>query len=82
MDFDIIIHKTFKETIKGNEIIVLIKSGQNGSMYGYQNKYLNIAKTSNEKYNYTVICSSNPFDGNNSLDDAIKVIEITLKKII
>lgn len=60
---------------KGNETIVFIKAGQDGSMYGYQNKYLKIANDINKKYGYTVICSSNPFDGNNPLDNAMKVIE-------
>lgn len=61
--------------IIGNETIVFIKAGQDGSMYGYQNKYLKIADNINKKYGYTVICSSNPFDGTNPLDNAMKVIE-------
>lgn len=82
MKFDIILHKKFNDIsiidygiIKGNEIIIFIKTGQNGSIYGYKNKYLNIAKTINSKYGYTAICSSNPFDGNNPLDNAIEVIK-------
>lgn len=80
MNFDIIIHKNFEENIidygiiKGNETIIFIKSGQDGTIYGYQNKYLNIAQEINKKYGYTVICSSNPFDGNNPLDNAFQVI--------
>lgn len=81
MNFDIIINKKFNNLvidygiIKGNNIIIFIKAGQNGSMYGYRNKYLNIAKNINNKYGYTVICSSNPFDGNNPMDNAMEVIE-------
>lgn len=81
-DYDKIIHSQFKDTIiidygiiNGNETIVFIKAGQDGSMYGYQNKYLKIANNINQKYGYTVICSSNPFDGTNPLDNAIKVIK-------
>ncbi len=81
-DFDIIIHSQLKDIaiidygiMKGNSIIVFIKAGQNGSMYGYENKYLKIADSINEKHGYTVVCSSNPFDGNNSLDNAMEVIE-------
>lgn len=44
-------------------------------MYGYQNKYLKIAQNVNKKYGYTVICSSNPFDGTNPLDNAMEIIE-------
>ena len=81
MQFDITLHKEFNKTIidygivKGNETIIFIKTGQNGSIYGYNNKYLNIAKSLNNKYGYTIICSSNPFEGNNPLDNAMEVIE-------
>ena len=61
--------------IEGNNTIVFIKSGQNGSIYGYNNKYIKMAKRLNKKYKSTVICSSNPFDGNNPLDNAFTVIE-------
>ncbi len=81
-DYDQIIHSQFEDIaiidygiVKGNETIVFIKAGQDGSMYGYQNKYLKIADNINKKFGYTVICSSNPFDGTNPLDNAIKVIE-------
>ena len=81
-DFDIIIHSPFKDIavidygiVKGNNKIVFIKAGQDGSMYGYENKYLKIATAINDKYGYTVICSSNPFDGTNPLDNAMDVIE-------
>jgi len=81
-DFDIIIHSPFKDIavidygiVKGNNKIVFIKAGQDGSMYGYENKYLKIATSINDKYGYTVICSSNPFDGTNPLDNAMDVIE-------
>lgn len=80
-DYDKIVHSQLGEIaiidygiVKGNETIVFIKAGQDGSMYGYQNKYLKIADSINNKYGYTVICSSNPFDGTNPLDNAMKVI--------
>ncbi len=82
MKFDKVLHRQFKDIavidygiINGNNNILLIKAGQDGSMCGYQNKYLKIAKNINKKYGSTVICSSNPFDGNNPLDDAMEVIE-------
>lgn len=81
-EFDEIINSKFNEKIvidygimKGNNKIIFIKSGQDGTIYGYKNKYLNIAHTINKKYGYTVICSSNPFDGTNPLDNAMNVIE-------
>ena len=66
--------------IEGNNTIVFIKSGQNGSIYGYNNKYIKMSKRLNKKYKCTVICSSNPFDGNNPLDNAFTVIEKYISK--
>lgn len=55
--------------------ILFIKAGQNGSCYGYRNKYLRIAKRIQKKYGITVISSSNPFKGGNPMDDAIGLIK-------
>lgn len=66
--------------IKGSNKIVFIKAGQDCSMYGYKDKYLRIAKRINEKYDYTIICSSNPFNGINPLDNAMEVIGDYCKK--
>lgn len=46
-------------TILGNETIVFIKPGLGGSIYGYENKYLQIAENLNKKFNCTVISSPN-----------------------
>lgn len=61
--------------INGNETIFFIKTGQDGDIYGYENKYLLIANNINKKKGYTVICSSNPFRKTNPLDDAMNKIE-------
>lgn len=61
--------------VYGNETIVFIKGGQDCSIYGYQNKYLKMARNIHDTYGYTVICSNNPFDGENPLDNAMKVIK-------
>ncbi len=53
--------------IKGNEKIFFIKTGANGSIYGFQNKYIKIAKTINYKYGLTVIVSAN--------NEAVKTLE-------
>jgi len=81
MDFDEIIELPLAgETIQygivnGLSTIVFIKAGANGSMYGYENKYLRIAKSINQKYGYTVICSSNPdYNRENPLNQAIELI--------
>ena len=80
-NFDIIFSKTIDNEevnygiIEGNNTVLFIKAGQDGSMYGYQNKYLTIANNINKNYGYTVICSSNPLRKSNPLEQAIKVIE-------
>ena len=54
--------------------ILFIKVGQNGSIYGYQDKYLRMATIQCEQHGRTVIVSSNPFDGSDSLGDGAEVI--------
>ena len=82
LKFDKEIKSNFKDIavieygiVDGNNTIVFIKAGQNGSLYGYNNKYIKMARRLNEKYGCSVICSSNPFDGNNPLDNAFEVID-------
>ena len=86
LKFDEIIHKPFDGEvidygiIKGNNTVIFIKAGQDGSMMGYENKYLIIAHNLNKKYGYTAICASNPFRQLNPLDQAIEVIESYVSK--
>lgn len=87
LKFDKEIHSKFEDIaiidygiVEGNNIIVFIKAWQNGSLYGYQNKYIKMAKRLNQKYGCSVICSSNPFDGNNPLDNAMVIIEDYAKR--
>ena len=61
--------------IRGNNIIVFIKSGLKGTYYGYENQYLKIAKLLNEKNNCTVICASNPNGYKNDFDAEMKFID-------
>lgn len=82
MKFDLEITSNYKENIEikygiinGNNKIVLIKAGQDGSNYGYENKYLKMAINLNNKFGCTVITSSNPFDGTNPLDNDLKIID-------
>lgn len=66
-DFDYIENIAYNDNkidygiIKGNEIIVFIKVGKDGSIYGFNNKYLQLANDINNKYGYTIICSSNSY---------------------
>lgn len=81
MRYNKIISKQYKELsidygiLYGTEKrVVLIKTGQNGSIYGYNDKYLIMAKNINEKYGSTVVVSSNPYDCTDSLGQALEVI--------
>ena len=46
--------------IDGNNTIVYIKAGMEGSCYGYENKYVRIGRLLNEKHGCSIISSSNP----------------------
>ena len=82
MKYDKVFTKEFKDiatieygAIKGNNTVVFIKVGQDGSINGYEDKYLKIATNLNKKYGYTVIVASNPFDGTNPLDHDMNVVK-------
>ena len=64
----------------GNNVVVLIKTGFNGTVYGYENKYSNLAKKINEQYGYSVVVADNPYDGTDPIEDAIKEIEVRISK--
>ena len=40
--------------------ILLIKAGQDGSIYGYRNKYLTLACEMRDLYGFSVVCASTP----------------------
>jgi len=80
--FDYIFERDYHDTIiqygiiEGNNKILLIKPGLNGSLTGYKDKYYNLATYINETYGYTIICTNNPHDKtHDTLFDAIEVIE-------
>lgn len=50
--------------INGNNILVYIKSGRGGDIYGYRNKYLIMAEQINRNYGYSVFVASNPVEIN------------------
>ena len=58
----------------GNETIVFIKAGADGSIYGYQNKYLHMARRLHEKMGATVVCASNPYIEEGHIDADKSVI--------
>ena len=46
--------------IDGNNTIIFIKAGMEGSCYGYENKYIKIGRRLNAKHGCSIISSSNP----------------------
>ena len=79
MNYDKIFRKRIDGTeirygvVFGNEKIVFIKTGVDGKIDGYDNKYLKMAQRLHERLGATVICSSNPFieEGHVAADKAI-----------
>ncbi len=57
-DFDLVFNNQIA-IVKGSTTMLLIKGGSGSTYYGYNNKYLDIARTINEKYGLTVAVSSN-----------------------
>lgn len=57
----------------GNEKIVFIKTGADGNINGYKNKYPKMAHRIHERIGATVICASNPYikHGHEAADQAI-----------
>ena len=58
------------EIIFGNKNIEFIKAGAGGSVRGYENKYLKMARRVHERIGATVICASNPDVPHEELDEA------------
>ncbi|MBR3996064.1 MAG: alpha/beta hydrolase [Clostridia bacterium] len=62
--FDVLIKENNIEygVIKGNDKLLYIKVGNGGSIYGYANKYLSIAKQINGEYGLSILVASNPIE--------------------
>lgn len=60
--------------IKGSEKVLFIKTGQGGSIYGYDNKYLYLAQSINEKYGSTVFVSATTSDSKALYDEEMRIV--------
>ena len=80
LSYDKIISKTIDSEeinygiIHGNEKIVFVKVGADGSIRGYQDKYLKMAHRVHERLGATVICASNPYIEHGHLEADQEVI--------
>ena len=76
--------RTYKEDkmhigyILGDHNAVLIKTGQGGSIYGYKNKYLDIALNLNKKYDCSVFVSATIIDDEPHFNKEMQLIEESL----
>lgn len=61
--------------IPGSEKVLFIKTGQGGSIYGYENRYLDLALAFNEKYGFSVFVSSTIEDSKESFDRDMLVLD-------
>ena len=64
--------------IPGSLKVLFIKTGQGGSIYGYENKYLDLALKVNEKYGYSVFVSATNTDTKESFTSDILLVEQAL----
>ena len=58
----------------GNENVLFIKTGLNGSINGYNDKYLKMIEYINYEYGWTIFIASNPEGSSNDLELDLKVL--------
>lgn len=70
--------------INGDNTLLYIKVGNGGSIYGYNNKYIEIATKSHEKTGCTVLVASNPLEINeiNNIENDMEFIKQYFNDII
>ncbi len=61
--------------VRGNEKVLFIKVGQDGSIYGYENKYLEIAYKINTQYGYSLVVASHFEKGVDTIGHAVEFIQ-------
>ena len=59
--------------------IFLIKAGQDGSIYGYQNKYLKLACELRDLYGFSVICASMPLSDIDQMAQFAEMVQSEFK---
>ena len=64
--------------IPGSTTVLFIKTGQGGSIYGQENRYLDLGFEVNERYGFSVFVSATTMDTKGSFESDIKVVQNTL----
>ena len=84
-DFEVIIGKQDASlhigAVIGTDKVLFIKTGQGGSIYGYENKYLELAQKINSRFGCTVIVSSTTADTKHAYDNDMRAITQVLGDI-
>ena len=62
--------------VGGSDKVLFIKCGQGGSIYGYENKYLELALSVNEKYGFTVFVSEIVNDGKEAYEREMELVRL------
>lgn len=86
MNYDKILSKIVEDEkisygiLFGNEKIVFIKVGANGTIKGYQDKYIKMSKRIHDRTGATIICASNPdITSNTQISLDIRLIKHVIK---
>jgi hypothetical protein len=64
--------------IPGSDNVLFIKTGQGGSIYGYNNRYLELCNEINERYGFSVFVSATIIDTRESFLRDIRIVEEAL----
>ena len=59
--------------------IFLIKAGQDGSIYGYQNKYLKLAYELRDLYGFSVVCTTTPSSDIDQMAQFAEIVQSEFK---
>lgn len=58
----------------GANVLVYIKTGNGGNIYGYENKYQKIANRINDELGYAVLVASNPVEEQCNLQREVRIV--------
>lgn len=78
--FNKIIGKQFG-IVYGSDTVIFIKTGRGGDIYGYDNKYLNIAGMIHDRYGYTCVVSANPADSKGNISEELEILKQNISAV-
>ena len=67
--------------IMGSGKVLYIKTGQDGTIYGYETRYLNLAQMINETYGCTVFVSATTIDSKEIYDKEMQIADQLLRNV-